>query len=60
MSGREVTLDAAFYEDYLQSQKLKNGFSMTILEFSTMNAQMTTMKEMSEELIAAIDREISR
>ena len=30
LSGREVTLDAAFYEDYLQSQKLKNGFSMTL------------------------------
>ena len=60
LSGREIPLDAVFFEDYLQSQKLKNGFSMTILEFGVMNAQMTTMKVMSEELIAAIGEEIAR
>lgn len=60
LSGQEVTLDAAFYEDYLQSQKLKNGFSMAILEFSTMNAQMTAMREKSQELIVAIGEEIAR
>jgi len=59
-SGEKVTLDAAYFEDYLQSRKLKNGFSMTILEFGTMNDQMKMMKQMSEELIALIDTEIAR
>lgn len=59
-SGQRVVLNAAFFEDYLKSQKLKNGFSMTILEFGTMNVQMRLMKQMSEELIASIDTEIAR
>ena len=58
-SGNKVTLDAAYFEDYLKSLKLKNGFAMTILEFGTMNEQMTMMKQMSGELIASIDQEIS-
>lgn len=57
-SGRQVTLDADFFADYLNSQKLKNGFAMTILEFGTMNEQMRTMKQMSVELIALIDAEV--
>ncbi len=57
-SGKEVVLNAAFFEDYLKSQKLKNGFSMTILEFGTINEQMRMMKQMSEELITSIDAEI--
>jgi len=59
-SGQQVILNAAFFEDYLNSQKLKNGFSMTILEFGTMNDQMRLMKKMSQELVASIDTEIVR
>jgi len=58
-SGNKVTLDAAYFEEYLKSLKLKNGFAMTILEFGTMNEQMTMMKQMSEELIASIEQEIA-
>jgi hypothetical protein len=58
-AGNKVTLDATYFADYLESLKLKNGFAMTILEFGTMNEQMRMMKQMSEELIASIDQEIS-
>lgn len=58
-SGTKVTLDAAYFEDFLKSLKLKNGFAMTMLEFGTINEQMTMMKQMSEELIAVIDKEIA-
>jgi len=58
-SGKDIILTAAYFEDYLNSQKLKNGFAMTILEFGTMNEQMRMMKQMSEELIATIDSDIA-
>jgi len=58
-SGKAVILNAAFFEEYLKSQKLKNGFSMTILEFGTMNEQMKMMKQLSTELIQSIDSEIA-
>ena len=59
-SGKKVVLSADYFKEYLKNQKLKNGFSMTMLEFSTMNDQMRQMKQMSEELVATIDREIAR
>jgi len=59
-SGKDVILTAAYFEDYLNSQKLKNGFAMTILEFGTMNEQMRMMKQMSGELIASIDSDIAK
>ncbi len=59
-SGKEVILTDADFEDYLKSRKLKNGFAMTILEFGVINGQMREMKQMSEELITSIDREIAR
>jgi hypothetical protein len=59
-SGEEVILTAEFFEGYLKSQKLKNGFAMTILEFGTINGQMREMKRMSEVLIASIDMEIAK
>ena len=54
-SGREVILTEGFFEEYLDSLKLKNGFTMTILEFGTMNGQMKMMKQLSGELIGLID-----
>ena len=38
---------------------LKNGFRMTILEFSTLNAQMEEIKNKSLHMIELIDDEIA-
>lgn len=59
-SGRNTVLTEAHYVDFFKSKKLKNGFQMTIIEFSTMNGQMIKMKNLSDQLIAAIDRESQR
>ena len=48
------------FEEYLNNLKLKNGFSMTVLEFGTMNNQMRMMKQLSEELTRLIDKEIDQ
>ena len=57
--GKNIQLKESYFEDFLQSTKLKNGFVMTILEFSTMNAQMMEMKEMSVKLQDLIKKEIN-
>ncbi len=57
--GKNIILKEDYFEDFLQNTKLKNGFVMTILEFSTMNAQMMEMKNMSLKLQDLIKKEIS-
>ena len=57
--GKNIQLKESYFKDFLQSTKLKNGFVMTILEFSTMNAQMMEMKEMSVKLQELIKKEIN-
>jgi hypothetical protein len=57
-SGKNVVLTNKDFEIYLKNQKLKNGFTMTILEFGTMNAQMQELKALSESLIVSIDNEM--
>lgn len=59
-SGRDMGLSAEFFSEYLKSTKLKNGFAMTVLEFTTMNGQMREMKRMTQELVALIDAEVAR
>lgn len=58
-SGREVIFQPGHFDEYLKTQKLKNGFSMVILEFSVMNSQMKQLKQLSENLILLIDRDIA-
>ncbi len=58
--GKEFIFPRGYFDEYLKSLKLKNGFAMVILEFRTMNYQMEKMKRLSEELIALIDREIDK
>lgn len=58
--GRNIKLTADYYKDFLANKKVKNGFVMTILEFSTMNAQMLEMKKMSQDLSSLIDKEINK
>lgn len=59
-AGRKGTLSAQAFEPLLANRKLKNGFSMTILEFDTMNGQMRQMRDLSHKLVRAIDDEMKR
>lgn len=61
--GQEGRANALRPEDFaplLDNLEAKNGFWMAILEFSTMNEQMTAMRERSRELLKEIDAEIRR
>lgn len=53
-------LTEEYYSEFLKSKKLKNGFVLTVLELTTMNGQMYEMKQMTEELILSIDKEIQK
>jgi len=52
--GRNIKLSEDYYKEFLTNTKIKNGFVMTILEFSTMNTQMLEMKNISLNLIELI------
>jgi len=61
--GREGSANALRPENFaplLRNLEAKNGFWMAILEFSTMNEQMTAMRDRSRELLAEIDAELKR
>jgi len=58
--GGNITLTAKNYGDYFKDRKLKNGFLMVILEFSTINGQLQEMKQLSERLIKSIDGELEK
>lgn len=59
-SGNFKPLPDDYFNSFLSDSRIKNGFMMTILEFSTMNGQMEEMKQMSLELIRQIDREMQQ
>jgi hypothetical protein len=59
-AGHDIQLSAENFQNYLSNTQLKNGFRMTILEFETLNAQMTAIKEKSLHLIELIDEEIAK
>jgi len=56
--GENISITKDYYRDFLTNTKIKNGFVMTILEFSTMNSQMLEMKKISQNLLKLIDAEI--
>lgn len=58
LSGKNDELKAENFDEFFKSKRLKNGFTLTILEYNTMNVQMQRLKEMSIELIDLIDRKI--
>jgi len=58
--GAEVEFSKDMFGDFFTDKRVKNGFWMVIVEFSTMNGQLTEMKEVSEQLIEIIDREMMR
>lgn len=57
---KEVTLRRDDYDRYFADVRVKNGFLMAFLEFSTMNGQLDQVLKLSDELIAMIDRELGR
>lgn len=59
-TGRDIKLPEDYYRKFLESTEIKNGFVMTILEFSIMNGQMTEMKTLSQTLMRLIDEEIKK
>jgi len=56
--GEDIELNADSFKDYLKELKLKNGFAMTVLEFGVLNGELEEMKQLSETLIEAIDKEL--
>ena len=59
-AGEDVDLSGDYFNDFLQSTIIKNGFVMTVLELSKLNGQMQEIKRRTEELIALIDEEVKR
>jgi hypothetical protein len=59
-SGTDVALTSEYFSEFLKNKKLKNGFVLTVLEFTTLNQQMREIKQMTEELILSIDQEIQK
>ncbi|KAA3641407.1 MAG: hypothetical protein DWP95_06890 [Proteobacteria bacterium] len=53
-SGESTPLPEDYFNDFLKSQPLKNGFVLTVLELNTLNAQMQKMINMSQALIEII------
>lgn len=58
--GRTGAVTAATFAPLLTSRALKNGFVMTTLEYGTMNAQMSELRDRCLRLIGLIDTEIKR
>lgn len=57
--GEDVELPREQYERMLKDIRQKNGFVMAVYEFGAMNVQLEQMKEMCQDLITLIDKEIS-
>jgi hypothetical protein len=58
--GKEVALRQEDFEPYFADLRVKNGFLMVLIEFSTMNRQLKEISELSDRLIGLIDRELER
>ena len=58
--GKDVVMHQVDFAPYFADKRVKNGFLMAFLEFSTMNGQLDQVLKLSDELIAMIDRELGR
>jgi hypothetical protein len=59
-AGEDVTLPRENFEMLLKDLKHKNGFVMAVYEFTVMNGQLGVMKDMSNQLISLIDKELTK
>ncbi len=57
-SGKHVPFADDFFVDFLKNKNVKNGFVLTVLEFTTLNEHMQKMITESKQLIKAIDEEL--
>jgi hypothetical protein len=58
--GQDVVLSTELYKDYFADKRVKNGFLMAIMEFSTMTAQLRERKQTTKYIIEMIDQEINQ
>lgn len=59
-SGEDVDLSGDYYDEFLNSTMVKNGFVMTVLELSKINGQMRDIQSRTDALISLIDEEIEK
>jgi hypothetical protein len=57
-AGTDMPLSAAYFAEFLGSTKLKNGFVLTVLEFSKLNEQMREIRRKTQQLILQIEAEV--
>ncbi len=57
---KDGELRRADFDAYFADVRVKNGFLMVLVEFSTMNAQLEEVVALSERLHGMIDRELKR
>ena len=57
---KDVVMQRADYDRYFADVRVKNGFLMAFLEFSTMNGELDQVLKLSDQLVAMIDRELER
>ena len=56
--GDNRELSKKEFQNMLKDIKQKNGFVMAVYQFSEMNVQFNEMKNMCEQLIVLIDKEL--
>ena len=59
-AGEDLELPRENFENLLKDLKHKNGFVMTVYEFTVMNRQLNEMKNMSNKLIGLINTELKK
>lgn len=57
--GENVKMSKEDYDKLLKSRRQKNGFAIATYEFSSMSSQLDGMKNLCEELISHIDKELA-
>jgi len=57
--GKDVVMRLEDFAPYFADKRVKNGFLMAFLEFSTMNRQLDQVLTLSHQRISMIDRELS-
>lgn len=58
VAGENIELSEEKYKVLLNNLEHKNGFVMTVYEFTTMNSELLHIKLISENLVNSIDREL--
>jgi hypothetical protein len=59
-AGENIELSKTEFDSFLKDKKIKNGFVMTVLEFTVLNDMFRDMKQVSEKLIKIIEKEIEK